>query len=169
MNGPRLLSKNGIPVENAPKVAPSTKVNQVSNGSLLIKKFSWEDSEDNVKIRIENLPIKGSIVETLSWEQADILRDEGSIVAELVNDGCGVILKLKGADELDYHLRIHNLYGKATGIKIIRKAKRLIVKITKKSNRTWPSLESATPAKIDESEFMADLSSDIKDPTSFVK
>ena len=159
MNVPRLLSKNGVPSKNAPKVASPVNGKEISDVSLPIKKFSWEDSDDNVKIRIEKLPVKGSVVETRSWEQVEISRESGSVTAELINDGVGMVVKIRMMDQSEFHLRINNLFGKALEIKAIRKVKRLIVKITKKNHKAWPTLESTTPAYVDENEFMADVSS----------
>eukprot|EP00816_Leptocylindrus_hargravesii_P005639 CAMPEP_0196802516 /NCGR_PEP_ID=MMETSP1362-20130617/2120_1 /TAXON_ID=163516 /ORGANISM="Leptocylindrus danicus, Strain CCMP1856" /LENGTH=269 /DNA_ID=CAMNT_0042173841 /DNA_START=43 /DNA_END=852 /DNA_ORIENTATION=- len=173
MNGPRLLSKSGVPVKDAPVVvnkfsAPGVEedASSLSDESLAIKKFGWEDTDDAAKIRIENLPKKGSIVHSISWEEAKIPKT--AIEANLINDDNGVLVKIKGNDGQDYHLRVPRLYGMATEVKAIRKVKRLIVKISKKNSRSWSSLASTTP-DVDESEFLSDLPDGVADPTNFTR
>lgn len=173
MNGPRLLSKSGVPVTDAPvavneSVEPDAEQSSIisdESSSLAIKKFGWEDTDDAAKIRIENLPKKGSIVHFTNWEEANI--SKAAIEANLINDDNGVLVKIKGNDGQNYHLKVPRLYGIATEVKAIRKVKRLIVKISKKNSRSWSSLVSTIP-DVDESEFLADLPDGIADPTKFM-
>ena len=162
MNGPRLLEKNGVLVDDAPVIVRNSNI--ISKGSLPIKRFSWEDAQDLVKIRIDNLPKKGSIVHDTSWGSENIPKD--NIDACLINNNRGVLVQIKCNDTTSYHLRINRLYGIVTEVKTIRKNKRLIIKIAKKNQREWPSLETTTP-DVDESEFLSDVPNS-KDPTNFL-
>ena len=170
MNGPRLLSRNNLPIANhANKRSSINTVDHKSSiTSIPIKKFSWEDCEDFVRIRIDSLPVKSSVMLTKKWEEANIPREFGNIEARLINDDLGAIVTVKGSDNDQYHLRINKLFGQATEIKTIRKIKRLIVKIVKKNKREWTSLES-TVKDVDENEFMKDLDPSTTDPTDFMR
>lgn len=143
MNGPRLLSKGGKTVEsesnltgeNVDETEP-TESPIVEEPKALppvrpirtITKYLWDDPGNTngiATIRIDTLPDKHG--KPVDWKDIEIKY----VSAELAGEG--MLLKVE-SEECNYQLKIAKLYGDASEVKAVAKAKRLLVKITKKKN-----------------------------------
>jgi hypothetical protein len=171
MNGPKLLSRNGMKVDEESKVADEIEVNSDDDQATIVKtveirssaqsattkregnsvplsKYLWDDDgnkEGTAKILIESLPGKKSTDSIISWEGQGISKED--VMANLVggnNEGLLVQVRLtvKGV-ESRYHLFIPQLYNQVREVKTIVKKKRLVVKLfKKKAGNAWPQLTS---------------------------
>lgn len=151
MNGPRLLSKNGVSAEAEPLATsanndmdenvPAEKIQQrpasvtpPRKRSTPITKYLWDDPGDAsgiATIRIEVLPCNHTTKksnETVDWKDAKIR----NVSAKL--EGEGLLVIATDEEERDYRLHIPKLYDRATEVRTVVKAKRLLVKIHKKRN-----------------------------------
>lgn len=158
MNGPRLLSRSGTPLQVVqPNSAqePAAEISALNPPSgddiklkprtpekrtLLIARYLWDDPGDSsgiANIRIEQLPGVPS-TETVSWKDTEV--SEAS--AEITGDG-GLLVLVRTTSAFHYKLHIPRLYGEVTSIKtIIKPQKRLIVRLYKKKGflnvKAWP-------------------------------
>lgn len=148
MNGPRLLSKGGVPAEpsdsntnieettahaddaTGPVPSASGKVNvQVAKR---ISKFLWDDPGDPngiATIRIDTLP-GSTLAEAISWREANIV----DIDTSLIDDKKGLLIELTSADDTRYRLQIPKLYGEVDEVRKVVKPNRLLVKVYKKNS-----------------------------------
>lgn len=147
MNGPKLLSKGGVSVDDKSKKDAAKVDSQEENmqpkgkdtkerpkpkltASTPITKYMWDDDgKGNVsKIHIDSLPI--SSTKTMKWDTAGILKDqvEVRLIGEN-NEGLYIGVTHEGKR---YHLHVPRLYGEAEAVKSIVKKHKLLVKITKK-------------------------------------
>lgn len=151
MNGPRLLSKDGVRVNDSEELdtyktlckeedhADTTHQNknatrekqQVVTASRQITRYLWDDDGegDNAKIHIDCLP--KSSTETISWKEAEIAKDD--VEVRLVgDDNDGLIVNIFSQDQKKYHLHVPKMYGSADSVKFIVKKHKLLIKITKR-------------------------------------
>ncbi|KAL7534078.1 hypothetical protein ACHAXR_005622 [Thalassiosira sp. AJA248-18] len=144
MNGPKLLSKGGVRVDDEPpsnetdseecmqseqnnkKETPKPKL----TSSTPITKYMWDDDGNGnvAKIHIDSLP--KSSTETMKWENANISRDQVDVRLIGENNG-GLYVGIKQEGK-QYHLHIPKMYGEADSVKSIVKKHKLLIKITKK-------------------------------------
>ena len=156
MNGPRLLSKDGVRIEDD-KDTTTTKTSDSSNGidnngkersvqtkqkskklysSTALTKYLWDDdgSSNIAKIHIDTLPVSASSTETITWESAGITK--ANVDCRLIGDNNeGLYISI--IQEVDqggkrYHLHVPKLYGEADSVKCIVKKHKLLVKLYKK-------------------------------------
>ena len=166
---------------NAPSV-PSRPPSLPSN-SVPIARYMWDDEavasgcSDVGKLMIDTLPNKPSSAPDIKWEGAGI--GKADVTATIVGDDSrGLLIAIDRSDMATgmqpkhYHLYIRRMYGDVAEVKVVVKAKRLLVKLIKKKNRlnlwdkknlkSWPRLsEGATSSSgddIDESLFRRDTS-----------
>ncbi|CAJ1942890.1 unnamed protein product [Cylindrotheca closterium] len=145
MNGPRLLSKGGKTVESSgssnleddsgeeaepteTEIEVKPEISTSLRPTRTITKYLWDDpgnSNGIATIRIDTLPDKHG--KSVDWKDVTVT----NITAELAGEG--MLLKVE-SKECDYQLKIPKLYGDASEVKAVSKAKRLLVKITKKKN-----------------------------------
>jgi hypothetical protein len=155
MNGPRLLSKSGVPVvsneSNADtnigqeEVTPEETVVDEKplearkpvpkENTRPITKYLWDDPGDPngiATIRIETLPAAsdGSPVRWSEMNQKIV-----DIDAKLVNNKKGLLVILETGDGEKYKLYIATLYGDVDAVRTLVKPKRLLVRLYKKKNR----------------------------------
>lgn len=153
MNGPKLLSKGGVRVENEKPMSAedesdntegSTESSQsVSEkrpapqiqASTKITRYLWDDGEGNIaKIHIDTLPV--SSTKTINWEDASVSSVEARLIGDN-NEGLFIGITysiLDGTSNLTKksHLHVAKMYGKAEDVKAMVKKRKLLVKITKK-------------------------------------
>ena len=158
METPRLLSKNGLPVTNDPstgtssssqgtaeatttKTIPvqdkkSTSTSAASTAptkrTLPISKYLWDDegnAEGKATIRIDCLPSKDG-KGTISWKEANVK----SISADLTEKKAGLMVRVE-TDDANYQLLIPKWHGDVDAVQHVSKAKRLLIKVSKK--RGW--------------------------------
>mmetsp|Transcript_6782 Transcript_6782/g.15377 ORF Transcript_6782/g.15377 Transcript_6782/m.15377 type:complete len:335 (-) Transcript_6782:195-1199(-) len=152
MNGPRLLSVNGLAVsgnddeENnnsgdeegasipEKKNTGATKKRITARDPNLkkITKYLWDDPGNGngiATIRVDVLP-GDRLGEFIDWNDVEIK----DVVATL--PGEGLLTKITvGENEIpSYQLKIDKLYGDAAKVKVIIKSKRLLIKIYKKKH-----------------------------------
>jgi hypothetical protein len=151
MNGPRLLSKNGMSVsatvteapEEAKELEPTTSSSApptlpavtpapppATSNSTPITKYLWDDPGDAsgiATIRIDTLPPKGNNTSNLAvpWKDANIVQ----VTATL--EGEGLLVIATDGDKHEYRLSINRLFDKATQVRTVVKPKRLLIKIHK--------------------------------------
>jgi len=161
MNGPRLLSKAGVRIEDD-KDTTTTTDNSSDNidnneecseqtkdkskmiqskqklySSTPLSKYLWDDdgSSNIAKIHIDTLPVSASSTQTITWESAGITK--ANVDCRLIGDNNeGLYISI--IQEVDqggknYHLHVPKLYGEAENVKCIVKKHKLLVRITKKS------------------------------------
>jgi hypothetical protein len=155
MNGPRLLSRGGRPLAQAPlrveAMPPSTcpetdlgtdvpKKPSIERRTQHISRYLWDDPGDGAGIaiiRIDELPGKGSS-ETVPWKDANV----SDWTAKLIGDGGLLLSGINQSEMIEYRLHIKQLYGSASNVEVVVKAKRLLVRIYKKKDKTnmkaWP-------------------------------
>lgn len=158
MNGPRLLSKGGVPViselkstlaidndngvgEGAISPASSMAKRATIDGtkrkmvaSSPIVKYMWDDDGNGniAKIHIDCLPI--SSTKSIKWEDAGISSTEQIEVRLIGNNNEGLYIGITSHDgRRRHHLHVPKMYGEAESVKAIPKRHKLIVKITKKT------------------------------------
>lgn len=144
----------------APPVRPTVPTNSVP-----ISKYMWDDAavasgcSDVGKLYIDTLPNKPSSAPDINWEMASITKAD--VTAQLLGDDNRSLLiwitrtAATGTEPKSYHLFIRKMYGEVSEVKVVCKAKRLLVKLIKKKSRLnlwdktnlkpWPQLsEKAT-------------------------
>ena len=168
----------GNKVPSVPSRPPSLPSNSVP-----IARYMWDDEavasgcSDVGKLMIDTLPNKPSSAPDIKWEGAGI--GKGNVTATLIGDDSRGLLiaidrsdKATGMQPKHYHLYIRGMYGDVAEVKVVVKAKRLLVKLVKKKNRLnlwdkknlkpWPRLSEGTGSSsgddIDESLFRRDTS-----------
>jgi hypothetical protein len=168
MNGPRLLSRGGLPVTSisntaassttttwdtttdaedicsAEKAPPERQSSALVDGKRVLKvsKYLWDDPGDSkgvATILIDQLPGRTSS-ESIHWR--DVRADVIKIDANLKDQGLDVVVE---TSKVNYYLKISLLYGKVDTVKAVSKEKRLLIRLTKsggilnKSNlKAWP-------------------------------
>jgi len=155
MNGPRLLSVNGLSVDDdgqneeryhgSVEETPSTtqtKSNGVADGPLKISaqdpdikditKYLWDDPGNGkgiATIRVDVLPGEkfGEFVDIADTDVKDV---------KVTLPGEGLLAKIFVSDKEkpSYQLKIQKLYGDAANVKVIVKPKRLLIKLYKKKH-----------------------------------
>jgi hypothetical protein len=158
MNGPRLLSKGGIPVigdsnnsmvdthnggdDGIPPQSDETMNNNTTNtdgskrkmvASTPITKYMWDDDgTGNVaKIHIDSLPI--SLTKAIQWADAGISSIEQIQVRLIGDNNDGLYIGITSHDgKRRHHLHVPKMYGEAESVKAIPKRHKLLVKVTKK-------------------------------------
>lgn len=155
MNGPRLLSKGGVRVDDEPKnddaaeddneecMQTVEEANTIKEerpkpkltASTPITKYMWDDdgSSNNIaKIHIDSLPI--SSTQTTKWETAGISKQQ--VEVRLIGENNeGLFISITTPQEggsKRYHLHVPKMYGEAESVKCIVRKHKLFVKITKK-------------------------------------
>jgi hypothetical protein len=150
MNGPKLLSKGGVRVEE-----PSVKtVDQDESSSIIsdqndakpkmapaskqITRYLWDDDGGvTAKIHIDSLPL--SSTETMSWQDASVSKENVQVrLTGECNDG--LMVSITSQNQKKYHLHVPKMYGSADLVKAIVKKHKLLIKITK---RKIPKRQSA--------------------------
>lgn len=160
MNGPKLLSKGGVRIdegeksningitnitsENAQEKTTSTTVERRHKqpakltASTPITKYMWDDDDSTniAKIHIDTLPLTST--ESIKWENAGITKSQVD-VRLIGNNNEGLYISIISSSsssqeggEKRYHLHVPKMYGEATSVKSIVKKHKLLVKITKK-------------------------------------
>mmetsp|Transcript_19894 Transcript_19894/g.44677 ORF Transcript_19894/g.44677 Transcript_19894/m.44677 type:complete len:177 (-) Transcript_19894:188-718(-) len=149
MNGPRLLSKNGLSVdideskdgrdEAAAATDPATGSNNDGAAARItandpgvrnITKYLWDDpgnAKGIATIRVDVLP-GDKLGEFVDFRDVAI-RD---VVATLPGEGLLAKIIVEGKEAPSYRLKIGKLYGDAADVKVIIKPKRLLIKVYKK-------------------------------------
>lgn len=150
MNGPRLLSKDGLPAAedtppsttsdpedaapgNTTTAEPKTTTKRITAHDPTVQnitKYLWDDPGDwngIATIRIDTLPEKNGQA-TINWTEVKVVNVKADLVGE------GLLVKVETADRGKYQLKIAKLYGDAAEVKTVVKPKRLLVKIYKKKN-----------------------------------
>jgi len=167
---------------SAPSVLPSRPPALPSN-SVPVSRYMWDDEavasgcSDVGKLMIDTLPNKPSSAPDIKWEGSGIGR--ANVTAALVGeDGRGLLVAIDrseratGTQPKHYHLYIRRMYGEVAEVKVVVKARRLLVKLIKKKNRLnlwdkknlkpWPRLSEDTGTssgdEVDESLFRRDTS-----------
>eukprot|EP00804_Cyclotella_cryptica_P013320 CCRYP_019817-RA/>CCRYP_019817-RA protein AED:0.20 eAED:0.20 QI:214/-1/1/1/-1/1/1/195/345 len=148
MNGPRLLSKGGVPVAEEPLSseadggdelhAVDTDSNQneedkktkIALASRQITRYLWDDDGGDIaKIHIDCLPL--SSTETIPWQEAIVSKENVQVrLTGEYNDGLYVSITCR--NEKKYHLQVPKMYGCAESVKAIVKTHKLLIKITKR-------------------------------------
>jgi hypothetical protein len=149
MNGPRLLEKI-INTKEAPNPNTSAKAKTIMmKDSIPLSKYMWDDDgnkEGTAKILIDSLPSRNT---TVRWEDANVesTKDIKSKLLGVWKNGLMVQIRQKDNEKyVYYHLFVPKLFGEVENVKIISKAKKLIVKLYKKKAKenmqVWPQLAS---------------------------
>jgi hypothetical protein len=156
MNGPRLLSRGGQSVGDRSTISsnkngsPSmqTQPSDASNRqkpcserrTRQITRYLWDDEgdEDGVAvIRVDNLPGPTSAT-FIDWRDANVTE----VTAKLIGGGGLLVSGTDNAEKVEYRLYVKQLYGPAVAVKAVVKAKRLLVRIYKKKDKSnlkaWP-------------------------------
>ena len=158
MNGPKLLSKGGVRVDDKPTatdtndaaetdskespIAQQTERNNATDNekpkpkltsSTPITKYMWDDdSNGNIaKIHIDSLPNNNNTsTSIMKWEDANITKEQVQVrfIGDN-NEGLYIGIQQQGKN---YHLLIHKMFGDAEAVKSIVKKHKLLIKITKK-------------------------------------
>ena len=150
MNGPRLLSKGGVRVEDekSSSVEDETDnaedINSASSQSLPekrqtpkmqastpITRYLWDDGEGNIaKIHIDTLPV--SSTKTINWEGASVSSVEARLTGDN-NEGLFIGITYNTSNiTKKCHLHVAKMYGNAEDVKTMVKKRKLLIKITKK-------------------------------------
>lgn len=156
MNGPKLLSKGGVRVDDDKSTnvedessndAEERSTASSQSGSAIrptsqtqmqastpITRYLWDDGEGNIaKIHIDTLPV--SSTKTINWEDASVSSVEARLIGDN-NEGLfiGITYSLDGTSNLTKkcHLHVSKMYGNAEDVKAMVKKRKLLVKITKK-------------------------------------
>jgi len=163
MNGPRLLSKNGVPIddsndspvseadeieEQAPdeskdKVKSSSVTPQTKSSSIPITKFSWEDTLEYARIRIDSIPSPESTSTNkiyIPWEEASISKSQVTVNLEGKRTLQIKLQSTKSDKEQLYHLNFQNLYGDIKEAKAFWKQHKLIIRLKKAAFKEWKEL-----------------------------
>jgi hypothetical protein len=166
MNGPRLLGKSKTskessntnttttktPARNATPVTPKAK-----HDSTPINRYLWDDDGNTdgiAKIIVNTLPSSGTPTSsTMTWQDAGISSKEDVRSKLLGVSQNGLIVQIRrkinesnNRNYKRYHLYVPKMSGEVEEVKLIVKAKKLIVKLYKKQGRdnlqAWPQLPS---------------------------
>lgn len=156
MNGPKLLSKGGVRVDNASTEvgadgddntqqqqdddddddAPSSNITTKKSkpklvASTCITRYLWDDDGEGhvAKIHIDTLPL--SSTQTIQWQEASISK-EGVEVRLIGEANEGLFIGITDANLKKYHLSTPKMYGEAESVTSIVKKHKLLIKITKK-------------------------------------
>ena len=151
MNGPRLLSKNGLSVvdndqadshgavdEAAPAGAATsesmapTRITAQEPNVKNITKYLWDDpgnAKGIATIRVDVLP--GDKLGDFVDVSAVSIRD---VTATLPGEGLLVKITVGDDESPSYQLKINKLYGDAAEVKVVIKPKKLLLKIYKKKH-----------------------------------
>ena len=153
MNGPKLLSKGGVRVEEKKTESfedESEDAEQVQNSvsekrptqkmqaSTPITRYLWDDGEGNIaKIHIDTLPVTST--KTINWEDASVSSVDAKLIGDN-NEGLFIDISYTIRDDASQvakkcHLRVKKMYGSAEGVTSLLKKRKLLVKITKKPRR----------------------------------
>ena len=156
MNGPRLLSVNGLSVDNNNNngngddgqkddsndyskgettetnadVAPPTRINAHDTDVKNITKYLWDDPGNGkgiATIRVDVLPGE-KFGEFVDFGDVNIQ----DVTATLPGEGLMAKITVVGKETPSYQLNIKKLYGDAADVKVIVKPKRLLIKVYKK-------------------------------------
>lgn len=144
MNGPRLLSKGGIPVaeeavggDESHVVATDSDQNndakkaKITLVSRQITRYLWDDDGegDVAKIHIDCLPV--SSTEIIPWQEASVSKENVQVrLTGEYNDGLYVSITCQ--NQKKYHLHVPKMYGRAESVRAIVKSHKLLIKITKR-------------------------------------
>lgn len=155
----------------------------IKGNSISINRYSFwdEDSTEGIaKIYIDTLPSSSNAKNNIKWQDAGITKAD--VTSKLIGER-GLFVQIKqgqgGSSDVDddqyYHLHISHLYGEVDEVKTIVKAKRLIIKLTKKRKKSssmfnllgkgsgteemkaWPQLTSEATSKHDVGHINEDL------------
>lgn len=149
MNGPRLLSKNGLSVidndQNDSHGAVDEAATAVASESVAptritaqdphvknITKYLWDDpgnAKGIATIRVDVLP--GDKLGEFVDVSALTIRD---VTATLPGEGLLAKITVGDDDSPSYQLKINKLYGDAAEVKVVVKPKKLLLKIYKKKH-----------------------------------
>mmetsp|Transcript_18716 Transcript_18716/g.40523 ORF Transcript_18716/g.40523 Transcript_18716/m.40523 type:complete len:393 (-) Transcript_18716:585-1763(-) len=153
-NAPSASSSSAAtaPVPVRPSALPSN--------SVPVARYMWDDTavtsgcSDVGKLYVDTLPNKPSSAPDISWDKAGISKAE--VTAQLLGDeGRGLLIRITrtaatGTEPRSYHLYVRRMYGSVAEVKVVVKAKRLLVKLIKKRSRLnlwdktnlkpWPQL-----------------------------
>lgn len=154
MNGPKLLSKGGVRVEEEKSSgdedeadteerssASSQSVSEKRQtpkmqASTPITRYLWDDGEGNIaKIHIDTLPV--SSTKTINWEDASVSSVEARLIGD-DNEGLFIGITYTIKDDTTNlltkrcHLHVSKMYGNAEEVKTMVKKRKLLIKITKK-------------------------------------
>lgn len=148
---PAVPSTNNLEAEKDSNSGPVTLVPP----PLPINRYLWDDPgnlDGIARIYIDTLP------PSLKWEGAGITKS-GIEAKMLGDDGRELLVTIfpkdgSSADKRGYKLHVPKMYGAATEVKILVKAKRLVLRISKKKDRKnfwnktnvrgWPSLSATS-------------------------
>jgi len=177
MNGPRLLSKGGNRVADSGNIkgkcdeerktndetsnsSAKPQAPKASLNSIPLNRYLWDDdgNEQGVaKVHITHLPGKSPTLPSTNWGDAGV--SKGDVASKLIGlHKNGLIVQIRAAS-VRYHLYIPRMYGEVEDVKLIVKAKKLIVKLTKKEkgSNVWPQLPSkAKNSNIDPIDYIND-------------
>lgn len=151
MNGPRLLSKNGVPVAPSARQESKEKEDPASSEqppqparstptmtSQDITKFLWDDERDVSKVYIQMIPTPAR-GDTVPWSDAKVSADNVSV--KMVGGGQGFDLRIRMPEESHCcHLKVVKLYATIKEVDFICKRNKLILKLTKAKQGKWNSL-----------------------------
>ena len=155
MNGPKLLSKGGVRVDDEKSTSAAQdesdnaeerstasgqsgsakRATTQTQASTAITRYLWDDGDGNIaKIHIDTLPV--SSTKTINWEDATV----SSVEARLIGPSyeglfIGITYNtLDGTSNLTKkcHLHVSKMYGNAEDVKAMVKKRKLLVKISKK-------------------------------------
>lgn len=168
MNGPKLLNKTKNSEVYSSLTASAQAVTMKKNDSVPITRYLWDDDENNkgvAKIIIDTLPSFGMESKLLRWEDSGIV-SKNDVKAKLTGvwkNGLMVQIIRRHLNENNskyYHLFVPRLFGEVDEVKLILKAKKLIIKLIKKTGKenmkTWPHLHSKISPSSDAT-FQEDL------------
>jgi hypothetical protein len=104
-----------------------------ANPGTKVLKYSWEDAKDSAKIYIDEVPGYDT------WAEADIPKQNCSVYWD---DRESLILLLTNtAGDKSWYLHIPRLFRDVNDINTIWKKKRLTIKIMKRKDEDWDSLD----------------------------
>ncbi|GMH71123.1 hypothetical protein TrRE_jg5818 [Triparma retinervis] len=133
MNGPKKLDgSKANTIRNRSKRPPSHSANLPDDAGTKIVKYHWEDSENVVRIYVENVPGYDS------WAEADIASKGISVYWD---DRESILLMLVNSSGENFYLHVPALYRDVNDVQTIWKRNKCIVKITKRVDEPWPTLD----------------------------
>ncbi|GMH57044.1 hypothetical protein TL16_g04287 [Triparma laevis f. inornata] len=124
-----------------------------------ILKYSWEDGEDNVKMYLDVLPGYDS------WLESGVQKEGISTYWD--DRQSLLVLVMKGEEK--WYLHIPLLFADIIDCKTIWKKKRLLIKLFKRKNEVWPTLDKKPPPKKPEyDDDLDELETDEGKSTKFI-